>query len=86
MTEIVKEWVRKAEEDFCVARRELRARKNPSYDAVCFHAQQSVEKLMKGLLIQRGKVPPKTHDRVGIDHDWERSVTVDSIIPKPTSR
>ena len=67
MTGTVREWIEKAEEDFHVAQREHRARKNPSYDAVCFHAQQCVEKLMKGLLIQRGTVPPKIHDLVRLN-------------------
>ena len=59
--ETVKEWMAKAEGDFTVARREMRARKSPNYDAVCFHRQQCVEKLMKALLIQLGVTPPKTH-------------------------
>jgi hypothetical protein len=32
------EWMKKAEGDFLTAGRELRARKSPNYDAVCFHA------------------------------------------------
>jgi hypothetical protein len=60
-SETVKEWLAKAEGDFAVACREIRARKSPNYDAVCFHAQQCVEKLMKGLLIHLGVTPPKTH-------------------------
>lgn len=59
--ETVKEWIAKAEGDFTVASRELRARKSPNYDAVCFHCQQCVEKLMKGLAIQLGVAPPRTH-------------------------
>ncbi len=31
------------------------------YNQVCFHAQQCVEKTLKALLSQRGKVPPRTH-------------------------
>jgi HEPN domain-containing protein len=34
----------------------------PNYDAVCFHAQQCVEKVMKAFLIHRGMLPPKVHD------------------------
>ena len=37
-------------------------RKNPNYDAACFHAQQCVEKYLKGIL-QAWQVPfSKTHD------------------------
>ena len=62
MNETVREWVAKAQADYATARRELQATEEPNYDAVCFHAQQSVEKLMKGLLIHFGIVPPRTHD------------------------
>ena len=44
MNSQVTEWVLKAEGDFLTAGRELRARKSPNYDAVCFHAQQCAEK------------------------------------------
>ncbi len=63
----VKEWIAKAEGDFNVACREMRARKSPNYDAVCFHCQQTIEKLMKGLLIQLGVTPPKTHMLLVLD-------------------
>ncbi|MBW1992324.1 MAG: HEPN domain-containing protein [Deltaproteobacteria bacterium] len=62
MNATVKEWFAKAEKDFATARRELAALEEPNYDAVCFHAQQCVEKLMKGLLISLEVTPPKTHD------------------------
>jgi len=62
MNETVKEWLEKAGRDYATARRELAAQETPNYDAVCFHAQQSIEKLMKALLIQRSVVPGKTHD------------------------
>ena len=62
MNDTVKEWVLKAEADFATAGRELQATTAPNYDAVCFHAQQCVEKLMKALLIHLGVTPPKTHD------------------------
>jgi HEPN domain-containing protein len=44
MTPLAAEWVSKAEGDYATARRELRARNKPNFDAVCFHAQQCVEK------------------------------------------
>jgi HEPN domain-containing protein len=66
-SETVKEWMAKAEGDFTVACREIRARRSPNYDAVCFHAQQCVEKLMKALLIHLGVMPPKTHMLLSLD-------------------
>jgi HEPN domain-containing protein len=50
MNPLTVEWVDKAEGDMAIAKRELRARKQPNYDAVCFHAQQCVEKYLKALL------------------------------------
>lgn len=62
MNEIYLEWVQKAEGDYHTAQREYRARKNPNYDAVCFHAQQCVEKYLKAFLQKEGVYFPKTHD------------------------
>jgi HEPN domain-containing protein len=50
MNPAVAEWISKAEGDFTTAGRELRARKSPNYDAVCFHAQQCGEKYLKAIL------------------------------------
>lgn len=64
MSGTLKDWIAKAEHDYATANRELRISEEPNYDAVCFHAQQCIEKLMKGLIIQLKTVPPKTHDLV----------------------
>lgn len=60
------EWVSKAEGDYTytTAGRELRARKNPNYDAVCFHAQQCAEKYLKAVLQENGKHIPKIHNLI----------------------
>jgi hypothetical protein len=50
MSPLTLEWIAKAEEDFQVAQREGRARKNPSHNAACFHAQQCAEKYLKARL------------------------------------
>jgi hypothetical protein len=54
MKRIVAEWVEKAEGDFGVMQRELRGRKSPCFDAVCFHAQQCAEKYLKARLARAG--------------------------------
>jgi HEPN domain-containing protein len=59
MNEIVAEWVEKAEEDYRTAEREIRVRKAPSYDVICFHAQQCAEKYLKALLVQ-SQIPFRT--------------------------
>ena len=46
MNDTVKEWLEKADRDYATAARELKVEDNPNYDAVCFHAQQCIEKLM----------------------------------------
>ena len=56
MKPLTREWVEKAEGDFATARRELRVRKAPNYDAVCFHAQQCIEKYLKACL-QEADIP-----------------------------
>ena len=55
------EWVEKAARDLATARREMRARTERNYDAVCFHAQQGVEKYLKAVLQEQGVNIPKTH-------------------------
>ena len=62
MNVILKEWIEKAEEDYGVALREIRARKNPALNAVCFHAQQCVEKYLKAVHAREGVPFIKTHD------------------------
>ena len=61
MNPLVAEWVSKAEGDYLTAGRELRARKSPNYDAVCFHAQQCAEKYLKAVLQENKKRIPKIH-------------------------
>ena len=62
MKPLTREWVDKAEGDFITARRELRARKAPNYDAACFHAQQCAEKYLKARLQEEGIAFSRTHD------------------------
>ena len=64
MKRIAAEWVQKAEGDFTIIERELRARKAPCYDGVCFHAQQCSEKYLKARLAQAAIPFTKTHDLV----------------------
>jgi HEPN domain-containing protein len=56
------EWVEKAEGDWDVAQKAYRARKNPNYDAACFHIQQCAEKYLKASLNEAGILFDKTHD------------------------
>ncbi|MBI4569921.1 MAG: HEPN domain-containing protein [Planctomycetes bacterium] len=67
MSEVVDEWISKAEADFATATREMAAPEPKNLDAVYLHALQCVEKLMKALLTKNGVVPPKVHDLVKLD-------------------
>ena len=57
-----REGVEKAKADLATAGRELRARRQPNYDAAAFHAQQCVEKYLKARLVQSNIRFPKIHD------------------------
>jgi HEPN domain-containing protein len=58
MNDTTREWFTKAEADCRTAERELAALEAPNFDAVCFHAQQCVEKTMKGILLVRESSRP----------------------------
>ena len=62
MRPLTDEWVEKAEKDMATASREIRARKRPNYDAVCFHTQQCAEKYLKAILQERNIPFGKTHN------------------------
>ena len=67
-SEIVRQWLRKAEHDLLNIRNNLAAETVPT-DTVCFHAQQAIEKLLKGLLVANGRNIAKTHDLVKLLSD-----------------
>ena len=78
MNPVVPEWIEKAEGDYATAGREMRVRKNPNYDAVCFHAQQCAEKYMKAMLLDANVSFTKTHNLIALlelllplDATWE---------------
>lgn len=62
MNPITLEWLAKAEGDFATAERESKVTTSVNYDAVCFHAQQCVEKYPKAVLQENAVVFSKTHD------------------------
>lgn len=68
MNGVVREWLDKAKGDYETAKREAAVTERPNYDAVCFHAQQCVEKMMKAVLIASAADAPKIHDLVGLSH------------------
>lgn len=76
MKPLTHEWVNKAEGDFATEKRELRASDFPNYDAVCFQAQQCVEKYQKARL-QEANIP------FGKSHNL--SILLDLLLPEEPS-
>jgi HEPN domain-containing protein len=66
MNALVNEWIGKAEADYHSAWRDYRARKFPNYDGAGFHAQQRIEKYLKGFLIHCGQPSLWGHDLLAI--------------------
>ncbi len=62
---IVNLWFKKAESDFKTIENNLKSN-DPPTDAICFHAQQAIEKYMKGALVYFEKHITKTHDLVNL--------------------
>ena len=61
MNPLTLEWIQKAEGDYRTAKWGQQA-PDPVYDAICFHAQQCIEKYLKAWL-QEANVPvPRTHN------------------------
>jgi HEPN domain-containing protein len=58
-------WFKKAESDFKTIENNLKSN-DPPTDAICFHAQQAIEKYMKGALVYFEKHITRTHDLVNL--------------------
>ena len=58
---VVRQWVKKAENDLKTAEHTLTLGEDSPTDTVCFHAQQVVEKYLKALLAWEQIDFPKTH-------------------------
>lgn len=54
-------WLRFAEDDYRLVVF-LWSEATYFYGVICFHAQQFVEKILKGVLEGAGEIPPRTHD------------------------
>lgn len=60
--DVVKGWMRKAENDLKIARNTLETMTEPPLDTVCFHAQQCAEKYLKSFLAYHEIEFPLTHE------------------------
>ena len=59
---ILKEWMEFAEMDFLTAKHLYEHMYPKPLEIICYHCQQAIEKLLKGVLISRGVTIKKTHD------------------------
>lgn len=59
---VVKQWMKKAENDLVAAEHILKIQENCPFDTVGFHAQQCAEKYLKALLTLLSVPFPKSHD------------------------
>jgi HEPN domain-containing protein len=61
--DLVNKWIKKAENDFLTAEREL-SFEDPVTQAICFHSQQAAEKYLKAFLVYHQIYFPKTHKMI----------------------
>ena len=59
--ELVAEWFRFADDDIDTALL-LKDMRPQHYEIICYHCEQAAEKYLKGFLVSKGQMPPKTHD------------------------
>ena len=74
----VPEWIRKAEADWMAASTLHSQNNEELHDAVVFHAQQCVEKLLKARLIQLDQPIQKVHDLVAVSRQLAMSIPTGS--------
>lgn len=67
ISDSVKAWLERAEEDYLLASSAIR-RKIPLNYGATFHAQQCIEKYLKALLISRQVGFPRTHDLAALGY------------------
>lgn len=75
-------WLKDAEEELSSAEILF---KHGKYRPVCYHSQQSVEKGLEALIIEKGESPERTHDIVELLNEvkkigWEIELSVDDAI------
>jgi len=60
--DLVRQWMKKAENDLINAKNSINIKPKPPLDTVCFHAQQCAEKYLKAFLTFHEIEFEKTHD------------------------
>lgn len=62
MDEVVLEWIKFSDMDLLTAKHLYETMHPRPLEIVCYHSQQSAEKMLKAFLIYSGIKPAKTHD------------------------
>lgn len=70
-------WFRKGDSDLADSRRTIES--DGPYDTACFHAQQAVEKYLKGFLAWRGFEIPRTHDLEELQRQCLQEEEIDGL-------
>ena len=76
LSDLVREWLGRAEQDGATAEFLLQMRPRPD-EIIGFHAQQAVEKAAKAILVSASITPPRTHDLVFLHQLVAREADVD---------
>ena len=76
LSELVREWLDRAEQDASTAEFLLNMRPRPA-EIIGFHAQQAVEKSLKAILTSANVTPPRTHDLVFLHQSCARQAGID---------
>ncbi len=75
-------WLQEAQDELEIA---LLLLAHEKHRGACLHSQQCVEKLLKALLLEKGRRPPRTHDLVDLvnsvaDEGWTVSFDLDDAV------
>lgn len=80
-----KEWVNYSEKDY-IAAQFLMTAANPPIEIICYHCQQSAEKLLKAFLIKNDIIPSRTHDLNLLVNECIKIENTVSILKKECNR
>lgn len=75
-------WIKEAKDEFDSA---IILYEHEKYRGACYHSQQSVEKGLKALILEKGKKPERIHDIVELlnevkEQGWKVDLTVDDAV------
>jgi HEPN domain-containing protein len=80
--ELVAEWFRFADDDIDTALllKDMRPR---HHEIICYHCEQAVEKYLKGFLVSKDQMPPRTHDLANLCNlCCEQDATFSNLLPQ----